>query len=144
VSANLKKGVWPMRELIVIKPEQRSTETAQTPGLVRAAAISMETTGSTRIWMGYAMMPPGSTSGPHHHGDCESGIYMVKGHARFYGGEHLEEVRDAGPGDFIFVPPWAIHQETNLSETEPVEMIVVRDSQETLVYNVDVSRAESG
>jgi len=110
-----------MRELIVIKPEQRSTETAQTPGLVRAAAISMETAGSTRIWMGYAMMPPGSISG------------------RFYGGEHLEEVRDAGPGDFIFVPPWTIHQETNLSETEPVEMIVVRDSQETLVYNVEVS-----
>ncbi len=133
-----------MGELIVIKPEQRSVETAQTAGMVRAAAISTQTTGAARIWMGYTTMAPGSTSAPHHHGGCESGIYMIKGRARFRAGEHLEEVQDVGPGDFIFVSPWTIHQEINLSEAEPVEMIVVRDAQETLVYNVDVLGAERG
>ena len=57
----------------------------------------------------------------------------TRGSAR---GRDLSEQADAGPGDFIFVPAWALHQEINLSRTEPVVAIVCRTvAADELVYN---------
>ena len=123
--------------LRVIRPEERSEETTQTPGMVRAAGVSADTTGAERIWMGYVELPPGSVSGVHHHGESENGIYIVQGRARFEFGERLEHAIEAGPGDFVHVPPFVLHREINLDADQPVEEIVARTSQETLVYNVE-------
>jgi uncharacterized RmlC-like cupin family protein len=40
-------------------------------------------------------------------------IYVIGGRARMRWGEHLEFVAEAGPGDFIYVPPFVPHQEIN-------------------------------
>ena len=56
-------------------------------------------------------------TGAHHHGELESIIYVVKGSARMRWGDKLEYVAEAGPGDFIFVPPYVPHQEINASRT---------------------------
>ena len=57
-------------------------------------------------------------------------------------GEHLEYVAEAGPGDFIFVPPYVPHQEINASTSESLECVLVRSGQEPIVVNLDIEPAE--
>jgi uncharacterized RmlC-like cupin family protein len=126
-----------MAGLTVIRADQRDSSGTATPGMNRAAGVAGSTAGAKNLWMGYVTIGPGVESGVHHHGTNESGIYIISGRARFRFGESLEQSTEAGPGDFIHVPPHAVHQEINLSATEPVEMIVARDSQEGIVVNVE-------
>jgi len=107
----------------------------------REAAIAPETCGSRRLWSGYVSTPPGHASGVHHHGDCESAIYVLRGQARFLFGPQLEHAVDVGPGDFLYVEPLTIHQEINLSPDEPLELIVSRNCGTMLVVNVPDPRA---
>jgi uncharacterized RmlC-like cupin family protein len=57
-------------------------------------------------------------------------------------GERLEFVAEAGPGDFIYVPPYVPHQEINAGATEPLECILVRSGQEPVVVNLDIEPIE--
>jgi uncharacterized RmlC-like cupin family protein len=132
-----------MAGIKIVKPADRDRGTAQTAGMVREAGISQETAGVSTIWSGYVKTPPGSASGAHHHGDCETAIYVLSGSVRFRFGPHLEQVIDAGAGDFVFVPPNEIHLEENLSTTEPNELIVSRGCTTMLVVNVPDPRAET-
>ena len=87
--------------------------------------------------MGTAVNDPGrAASGAHHHGQNESGIYILRGHVRFRWGEHLEHVVGHGPGDFIFVPPFEVHMEENLDTANEAELLLARNSQEAIVVNV--------
>ena len=121
----------------VIGPEERNTRTAQTPGLQRFAAICAEKTGSSELWMGYAVLEPGGKTGVHHHGESETAIFVVEGVTRWWVGEQLDDVREARAGDFVFIPPGIVHWEQNASETEPVEMVVARSTQEAIVVAVE-------
>jgi uncharacterized RmlC-like cupin family protein len=125
-----------MTSLKVVRPADRDRGTAQTAGMVREAGISAETAGVHTIWSGYVRTPPGTASGVHHHGDCETAIYVLSGQVRFTYGPKMEHTVDAAAGDFVFVPPNEIHMEQNLSETEPVELIVSRGCTSMLVINV--------
>lgn len=89
-------------------------------------------------------MEPNVKTGAHHHGELETVLYIVKGRARFRWGEHLEFVEEAGPGDFIYVPPFVPHQEINARKDEPVEAVVVRSGQEPVVINLDIESPEQG
>jgi len=120
----------------VIRPHERDTSTAQTPGMRRAAGICAGTANSEGLWMGTAVNEPGEASGAHHHGQNESGIYILRGHVRFRWGEHLEHVADTEPGDFIFVPPFEVHMEENLDPDQEAELLLARNSQEAVVVNV--------
>lgn len=125
-------------KLRVVRPHERDPGTAQTPGMGRAAGIANSTVGAEKLWLGYVTMAPGMTSGAHHHGPVESAIYIISGHARFRFGDRLEHELEAGPGDFVFVPPEVVHQELNADDSSTVEMIVGRNGQENIVVNVDV------
>lgn len=127
-----------MKEVRVVRPDERDRSTAQTAGMQREAGVAASTVGAEKIWVGYVTMAPGAKSGAHHHGAVESSIYIISGRARFRFGPKLEQSVEAGPGDFIYVPPEAVHQEINLSGDEPIEMIVARDGQENVVVNVEV------
>ena len=135
---SLAYGVCAMKGLRVVRPHERDKSTAQTPGMQREAGVSASTVGAERIWVGHVTMAPGMESGVHHHGPVESGIYIIAGRARFRFGDKLEEAVDVAAGDFIYVPPQAIHQEINLDLDAPVEAIVVRDGQENVVVNVEM------
>jgi uncharacterized RmlC-like cupin family protein len=121
----------------IIRPHERDTKTAQTPGMTRVAAIAAST-GSQSIWMGEVTTEPGFASGAHHHGDVESAIYVLSGTYRFRWGERLQHEAEGSAGDFILVPPHLVHQEINTSATEPLIFILARASQENVVVNVDV------
>ena len=122
--------------LRVIKPGDLVQDEAS-GAMTRAVACSTELTGSEKLWAGTSELGPGASSAAHHHGEAESVIYMVSGHARFYFGAALDGVKEAGPGDFVWIPPHSIHVEMNLSKTKPVQMVVVRSTQEALVFNID-------
>ena len=95
-----------------------SEETAQTPGMRRYEAISGKRNGSRKIWMGESHIGPGMISGDHHHGEAETGIYVVSGHPVFVFLEDGAERRvEAGPGDYMYVPPYVPHREENPSPT---------------------------
>jgi uncharacterized RmlC-like cupin family protein len=127
-----------MAEVVVVKPDQRDTSTAQTPGMLRAEGCGGTTVGAQHIWVGHVTVDEGVRSGAHHHGEVESVIYVVSGHARFRFGDNLEHSVDAEPGDFVFVPPYLVHQEVNASDETPVLAVVARSSLENVVVNVDL------
>jgi uncharacterized RmlC-like cupin family protein len=108
----------------------------------RAEGCGAKTVGAEHLWVGHVSVDKGVRSGPHHHGELESVIYVISGHARFRYGENLEHTIEAEPGDFVFVPPYLVHQEINASEDVAVDMVVARSSQENIVVNVDVPEAD--
>lgn len=122
--------------LKVIKPADRRSDAAS-GAMVREAAISNSITGAEQLWFGYVELPPGMSSAVHHHGESESGIYLISGRARFASGDGLENVVDAEAGDFVWVGPHEVHVEMNRSDTEPVRTVVTRSTQEAIVVNVD-------
>jgi len=120
----------------VVKPSDRQAD--QVSGaMTRDAAISKGLVGADKIWVGHVVLPAGAVSAVHHHGEAESAIYVISGQARFQTGDDLSQVHDAEAGDFVWVPPHVVHVERNRSDTEAVEMVVVRSTQEFLVFNVD-------
>ena len=125
--------------LRLIRAGQLSGDTAQTSGMTRAAAISGPLTGSQSLWMGTTVMAPATSSGDHHHGASETGIYVVSGHPVFVfrapGGSGLTRL-EAAPGDFVWVPPQVPHREENPSGAEAV-VVIARSTQEAIVVSVD-------
>lgn len=120
----------------VVGPDERDSGTAQTPGLQRWSGVSAALTGSSKMWMGYAVLEPGGKTGVHHHGESETAIYVVSGVTRWWVGDRLDEVQEARAGDFVFIPPDVVHWEQNASDTEPVHMVVARSTQEAVVVPV--------
>lgn len=125
----------------VIRPGDRDISTAQTAGMFRAEGVGALTVGAKGLWVGHVTVSRGVRSGAHHHGETESAIYIISGRARFRYGDRLENLVEAEAGDFIFVPPFVVHQEINGSDDDPVLMIVCRSSQENVVINVDLPEA---
>ena len=132
---------WRTEGVKVVKAETLDSKTAQTPGMSRAAAITRARVGAEKLWAGTVTIQPNAKTGAHHHGDLESVIYVVKGTARMRWGERLEHLAEAGPGDFIYVPPFAPHQEINAAD-EPLECVLVRSDNEAVVVNLDIEPVE--
>lgn len=133
---------WKLNGVRVIKGDQLDTNTAQTPGMNRAAAINLARVGAQKIWAGTVNIHANAKTGAHHHGALESVIYVVKGKARMRWGEKLEFVAEAEAGDFIFVPPYVPHQEINASTEETLRCVLVRSDNEAVVVNLDIEPAE--
>ena len=126
----------------VIPADSLDANTAQTPGMNRAAAINYARVGAQKIWAGTVSIFANAKTGAHHHGALESVIYVVRGRARMRWGDHLEYVAEAGPGDFIYVPPYVPHQEINASSDETLECVLVRSDNEAVVVNLDIEPVE--
>jgi uncharacterized RmlC-like cupin family protein len=134
---------WRLTGVRVVRANELDPNTPQTPGMDRAAAISAATAGAEKLWAGTVDIQPDAKTGAHHHGALESVIYVVSGRARMRWGERLEYTAEAGPGDFIYVAPYAPHQEINASPDEPLSCVVVRSGQEPVVVNLDLPDVES-
>jgi uncharacterized RmlC-like cupin family protein len=133
---------WRESGVRIVHHGQLDSNTAQTPGMHRKAAISRASAGADKIWAGTVEIQPGARTGPHHHGPLESVIYVLRGRARMRWGDRLEFAAEAGPGDFIYVPPHVPHQEINASEDEPLSCVVVRSDQEPVVVNLDITAVQ--
>jgi len=132
---------WRVEGVKVIKSDRLDGNTAQTPGMRRAAAINADR-GSRKIWAGTVVIHPNAKTGAHHHGTLESVIYVVRGIARMRWGDRLEFIAEADAGDFIFVPPYVPHQEINRSSDTPLECVLMRSDNESVVVNLNIDAAE--
>jgi uncharacterized RmlC-like cupin family protein len=110
----------------IVKPSAEDRETPR--GVVGGAEISQATTGATNIYMGVFRVPPAARSRPHYHENCESAVYLLSGALEVRWGDHLDEVVQLEPRDMVYVPPRETHILQNLSDTEPAEYVVARDS----------------
>ena len=133
---------WRTNGVRVIPADSLDGNTPQTPGMTRAAAVNLARVGAQKIWAGTVRIHPDAKTGAHHHGALESVIYVVRGRARMRWGDALEFVAEAGPGDFIFIPPFVPHQEINASADEALECVVVRSDNEAVVVNLEIDAVE--
>ena len=133
---------WRENGVRIVRAGELDTNTPQTPGMSRAAVINYAKAGAQKLWAGTVTIHPDAKTGAHHHGALESVIYVLKGKARMRWGERLEYVAEAGPGDFIYVPPYVPHQEINASPDEALECVLVRSDQEAVVVNLDIEPVE--
>ena len=125
--------------LRLIRADSLSSGTAQTSGMVRAAAISGDLVGAQSLWMGRTVVRPGASSGDHHHGESETGIYVVSGHPVFVFRDPQSGslVRlETSPGDYVWVPPHVPHREENPSPDTEAVVVIARSTQEAIVVSV--------
>lgn len=133
---------WKDHGIKIVRASELDPNTPQTPGMTRAAAITNARTGAAKLWAGTVVVQPDAKTGPHHHGELETVLYIVRGRARMRWGDHLEFSEEAGAGDFIYVPPYVPHQEINAGQDEPCEAVVVRSGQDPIVVNLDIETPE--
>ena len=134
---------WKEHGVKIVRGTELDPNTPQTPGMTRAAAITHARAGAQKLWAGTVVVQPNAKTGPHHHGELETVLYIVRGRARMRWGERLEFSGEAGPGDFIYVPPFVPHQEMNARADEPCEAVVVRSGQDPIVVNLDIDTSEA-
>src|ERR1700744_356537 len=117
-----------------VKASEISSDTAQSDGLRRFAALSGRSVGAEKLWMGETHASPRSASDNHHHGDSETAIYVRSGNPEFVFHDGVREVRIAtAPGDYIFIPPYLPHREENPDPNTTAEVVIARSTQEAIV-----------
>lgn len=125
----------------VTRKGAESGQTGQSGGALRISGVSPQHTPATRLWFGKVSNDPGFRSVPHHHGEAETGGYVLKGHGRIYYGEDYRDFVDMTDGDFVFVPPWMPHVEVNMSTTEDLVWMTCRTPDNIVVNLPDVPDA---
>ncbi|MDP9984226.1 putative RmlC-like cupin family protein [Pseudarthrobacter oxydans] len=121
---------------VVTRKGAEHRDTGQSGGAVRISGVSPQHTPATKIWYGQVSNEPGYRSFPHHHGEAETGGYVLRGHGRIYFGEDYREFIDMTEGDWVFVPPYMPHVEANMSITEELVWLTAR-TPENIVVNLD-------
>ena len=116
-------------EIIVVRANELNAATNQTEDIQRIDRIGLR----PNLWKGRVVIAPGKDSGAHHHGEAQTGGYLLSGHLRIYFGENYEEFVELEPGDFFNVPPNVPHIEKNMSDTEPVVFITSRNPRNIVV-----------
>lgn len=132
ISQQLTEQIVP----VVTRKGAEHRDTGQSGGAVRISGVSTQHTPATKIWYGQVSNEPGYRSFPHHHGEAETGGYVLRGHGRIYFGEDYKEFIDMTEGDWVFVPPHMPHVEANMSTTEELVWLTAR-TPENIVVNLD-------
>jgi uncharacterized RmlC-like cupin family protein len=121
-----------------VTPAERATSVGQTNDMERSIAVSAETVGSVGLYSSIVTTAPGGKTRIHHHGDCETSIFILAGRARYtWGPTGLEESMAAAGGDFVYIPAGEIHVEENASESEPLVVVLTRNCPGSVVHYVD-------
>ena len=121
-----------------VTPADRSTSTGQNADMERSIAVSSDVTGSVGLYSSVVTTAPGGKTRIHHHGPCETSIYIVSGAARYtWGRTGLEQSMAAAAGDFVYIPAGEIHVEENASADVPLVVVLTRNCPDSHVVYVD-------
>jgi uncharacterized RmlC-like cupin family protein len=123
---------------IRIRPEERATSTGQNADMERSIAISAERVGSVGLYSSVVTTAPGARTRVHHHGECETSIWIASGRARYtFGPTGLEESMEAEAGDFVYIAAGEVHVEENASDAEPLVVVITRNCPGSVVHYLD-------
>ena len=121
-----------------IQPSEFVRGTGQNNAMERAIGVSAPVAGSTNLYSSVVTTAPGGKTRIHHHGPCETSIYIASGRAHYtWGPTGLEHEMEAGPGDFVYIPAGEIHVEENASTSEPLVVILTRNCPDSHVVYMD-------
>jgi uncharacterized RmlC-like cupin family protein len=121
-----------------IRPDERSTSTGQNADMERSIAISAERVGSVGLYSSVVTTVPGARTRIHHHGECETSIWIASGRARYtFGPSGVEETFDAEAGDFVYIAAGEVHVEENASDSEPLVVVITRNCPGSVVHYLD-------
>jgi len=121
-----------------ITPDQRLTSVGQHADMERSIAVSAPLTGSTGLYSSVVTTEPGARTRVHHHGPCETSIYILAGSARFtFGPTGVEATFDAAAGDFVYIPAGEVHVEENASGSEQLVVVLTRNCPDSHVVYLD-------
>lgn len=120
----------------VTRSGEEDTHTMSSGDCVRVSGVGPQHTAATKIWFGQVSNKPGYRSLPHHHGEAETGGYVLRGHGRIYFGEGYKEYLDMTAGDWVFVPPFMPHVEANMSITDELIWLTTR-TPDNIVVNLE-------
>ena len=133
---------WKRDGVRVIPADSLDGNTAQTPGMDRKAAINLARVGAQKLCGRDCAHPSQCEDRRPPPWSPRIRDLRCEGRARMRWGERLEFVAEAGPGDFIYVPPYVPHQEINASRTEVLECVLVRSDGEAVAVNLDIEPSE--
>src|SRR5829696_6933265 len=118
-----------------VRPAERRTSAGQNADIERSVAVSADTVGSAGLYSSVVTTGPGARTRIHHHGECETSIFILSGQARYtWGPSGLEEGMDAEAGDFVYIPAGEIHVEENASDVEPLVVVLTRNCPGSFVH----------
>lgn len=121
-----------------VTPAERASSVGQNSDMERSIAISAERVGSVGLYSSVVSTAPGGRTRIHHHGECETSIYILSGSARYtWGPTGVEEAMDAAEGDFVYIPAGEIHVEENASASEPLVVVLTRNCPGSVVHYPD-------
>jgi uncharacterized RmlC-like cupin family protein len=120
----------------IVGSTELDSDTAQTPGSRRLAAIAPDLGIQTALWGGLFEVNPGARTGIHHHGEQQTIAYVLSGICEVRWGAKGEYGARAKAGDFLHVPAFLPHMEINPSNSEPFRWVVVRSTPTPIVVNL--------
>lgn len=125
-----------LKRLTVQRKDELPMAPGQTANARRYSGVSKENTEVEDLWFGRVVTGPGEVSDPHHHGEAETGGYVLEGNGFIRFGDRYEEVVYMSAGDFVYVPPFVPHIEGNLSHTKQLVWLTTR-TPDNIVVNLD-------
>src|SRR5215210_3115032 len=128
-----------------VTPAEFRTGTGQNADMERAIAVSRPMVGSERLYSSIVTTAPRGRTRIHHHGECETSIYIVSGVARYtWGATGVENAMQAAAGDFVYIPAGEIHVEDNASAYEALVFFLSLNCPDSHVVYFDVGPDGSG
>ena len=119
----------------VTRAGEEDTQTMSSGDCIRVSGVGPQHTAAQRIWFGQVSNKPGYRSVPHHHGEAETGGYILRGVGRIYFGEGYRQWIDMAAGDWVFVPPFMPHVECNMSVIDDLIWLTAR-TPDNIVINL--------
>jgi uncharacterized RmlC-like cupin family protein len=123
----------------LIRSDALTSNAGQNDAMERTIVISRDLVGSQGIYTSIVTTAPSGRTEVHHHGECETSIYILSGRARFYSGEGLRDIIEASSGDFVYVPAFEVHVEENASDRDELVVLLSRNCDRSVNHYVEGS-----
>jgi len=123
---------------VLVRRTERQPATGLPPGSVGQEAFS-----DPGAWVGFVDLPPGASSGWHHHGEWDSYSCVLSGVLRWEFGERGEEFIEVAAGDTGRMPAHVVHRDVSAGG-EALSMILFRAGEGELTFNADGPSASGG
>lgn len=125
-----------LKQISVQRGDALPLAPGQTSRALRYSGVSVENTQVEGLWFGRVHTGIGEHSDPHHHGEAETGGFVLEGRGYIRFGERYSEIIYFEQGDFVYVPPFVPHIEGNASRSRELVWLTTR-TPDNIVVNLE-------